>query len=79
MAMDMKTKAMEQYEGFDQLLALSQQAITDANDVMNEFEIKYILGQDTDYDGFVTRWLAAGGQQLLDEAKEQWTAMGVMP
>jgi hypothetical protein len=41
-----------------------------------EFTIRYILGQTSDYDGFVRQWLASGGQALLDEAAQQLRGYG---
>lgn len=78
MDMDLKTVSMPKYKADGQLLILDQQAINDANDVVNEFEIKYILGEEDDYDKFVERWLKAGGQKLIDQAYEQWKALGLI-
>jgi putative aldouronate transport system substrate-binding protein len=58
------------------LLNLNSDRTTTTNTLTNEFTIRYILGQDTDYDGFVRRWLAAGGQALLDEATAQLKGYG---
>ena len=37
-----------------------------------EFDFRYATGETSDYDGFRERWLAAGGQQLLDEPEVQF-------
>jgi ABC-type glycerol-3-phosphate transport system substrate-binding protein len=60
------------------LLNLNNDNSQQANTVVNEFAIQYILGQTSDYDGFVRRWLAAGGQALLDEAAQQLKGYGVI-
>lgn len=49
---------------------------TTLEDLCNEFEIQYLMGETTDYDGFVEDWIAAGGQQYMDEAKAQFTELG---
>lgn len=50
------------------------------NDKRSEYEIKYIMGEveEDSYDDFVAEWIAAGGQQYLDDAKTQFTAYGLM-
>jgi putative aldouronate transport system substrate-binding protein len=58
------------------LLNLNADNQTQANTVQSEFAIQYILGQTSDYDGFVRRWLASGGQALLDEATQQLRGYG---
>jgi hypothetical protein len=58
------------------LLNLNAANVTQADTVQKEFTIQYILGQTTDYDGFVRRWLAAGGQALLNEATTQLRGYG---
>jgi hypothetical protein len=60
------------------LLILNTDIAAQAQTVADEFSIQYILGQTTDYDGFVRRWLAAGGQALLDEATQQFRSYGVI-
>jgi putative aldouronate transport system substrate-binding protein len=58
------------------LLNLNSDNTTTTDTLTNEFTIRYILGQDNDYDGFVRQWLAAGGQALLDEAAQQLRGYG---
>ena len=43
-----------------------------------EFDFRYATGETSDYDGFRERWLAAGGQQLLDEAEAQFRNFGLI-
>jgi putative aldouronate transport system substrate-binding protein len=61
-----------------QLLNLNREVSASAQTVYDEFIIQYILGQTTDYNGFVQRWLAAGGQALIDEATQQFKSYGVI-
>jgi hypothetical protein len=61
------------------LLNLNTDNSVQAGAVENEFTIQYILGQTTDYDGFVKRWLSSGGQALLDEAAAQLKGYGRIP
>jgi hypothetical protein len=58
------------------LLNLNSDNVAQANTVSSEFTIQYILGQTSDYDGFVRRWLSSGGQALLDEAAQQLRGYG---
>lgn len=48
------------------------------NTLLNEFEYRYITGATDDYDGFVREWLAAGGQELLDDATVQFKQIGMI-
>lgn len=73
-----KYEAAEFFPTDNQLLALDVDATTETNRVLAEFEINYILGNDMDYDAFVQRWLNAGGQQLINEAKEQFKEYGLI-
>jgi putative aldouronate transport system substrate-binding protein len=58
------------------LLNLNSDNQVQANAVNSEFTIQYIMGQTSDYDGFVRQWLASGGQALLDEATQQLKGYG---
>jgi ABC-type glycerol-3-phosphate transport system substrate-binding protein len=58
------------------LLNLNSDNTVQAKAVESEFAIQYILGQTSDYDGFVRRWLSSGGQALLDEATAQLKGFG---
>lgn len=77
---EMQTKYIndEFYPTDYQLLALDLDATTETQRILDEFEINYILGNDMDYDAFVQRWLASGGQALIDEATEQFKEMGII-
>lgn len=74
--MEKSTQSFEYYPDDHYLLVFDSQMLVDCEAVKNEFEIKYILGQTDDYDGFVQQWLATGGQAMLDAATEQFKAMG---
>ncbi|MDR1904046.1 MAG: extracellular solute-binding protein [Treponema sp.] len=58
------------------LLNLNSDNVAQADTVYKEFTIRYILGQTSDYDGFVRQWRASGGQALLDEATQQLRGYG---
>jgi ABC-type glycerol-3-phosphate transport system substrate-binding protein len=60
------------------LLNLNNDNSVSAQAVSDEFSIQYILGQTTDYDGFVKRWLTSGGQKLIDEAAQQLKDFGII-
>lgn len=77
-AMGAQLAALPKYSNEGTLLNLNNDNTQQAAAVENEFAIQYILGQTTDYDGFVRRWLAAGGQALLDEAAQQLKGYGVI-
>lgn len=68
----------EKWSNEYQLYAADSTLKTKVNDMLSEFEIKYIMGETTDYDGFVEEWLAAGGQEYLDAAKEQFITLGLI-
>ncbi|HJA94124.1 MAG TPA: extracellular solute-binding protein [Candidatus Eisenbergiella merdipullorum] len=46
--------------------------------LLQQFEISYIMGENSDYDGFVNEWLSSGGQDLLDGAEETFKRLGLM-
>jgi putative aldouronate transport system substrate-binding protein len=77
-AMGAQLAALPHYSGEAALLNLNNDNTQQAASVQSEFAIRYILGQDTDYNGFVRRWLSAGGQALLDEATQQLKGYGVI-
>jgi hypothetical protein len=66
----------ERYPADSSMLNLNSDNQTQADTVNSEFTIRYILGQTSDYDGFVRRRLASGGQALLDEAARQLKGYG---
>jgi hypothetical protein len=77
-ALDMSNVVMAQprYSDVSYLLNLNNESKNQAQAAVDEFSIQYILGRTTDYDGFVRRWLASGGQALLDEAASQFKTFG---
>jgi hypothetical protein len=68
--------AAPRYSDDRTLLNLNTDNTAQAGTVYQEFAIQYILGQTSDYDGFVRRWLSAGGQALIDEATQQLRGYG---
>jgi len=78
MRLDRETMQMPANPNDMAMLSLDPQIVSDLNTLQNEFDIKYILGGDKDYDGFVKQWLASGGQTLLDEATKQFKAAGLI-
>ena len=42
--------------------------------IRNEFIIRYIMDQDSDFDGYVVRWIQSGGQELTDEVNAWYEA-----
>jgi putative aldouronate transport system substrate-binding protein len=77
-AMGAQLAVLPKYSDEQFLLNLNNDNTQQAAAVQSEFAIQYILGQDSDYDGFVRRWLTAGGQALLDEATQQLKGYGVI-
>jgi putative aldouronate transport system substrate-binding protein len=78
MELDSQVTSAQRYPNDATLLNLNYENQTQAKTVADEFTIQYILGQNSDYDGFVRRWLAAGGQALLDEATQQLKGYGII-
>ncbi|XID90209.1 extracellular solute-binding protein [Paenibacillaceae bacterium WGS1546] len=76
--LDEKAKGFTVSPNYNDLLELNPQLISDVGRVTEEFQIKYILGKETDYDKFVDSWMKAGGKQLLEEADKQFKAMGLI-
>lgn len=50
----------------------------DSANMINEFTLNYIMGNDTDYDGFVQRWLSAVGNDLVENARTTWQYYGLI-
>lgn len=71
MPLKFKAEELPANENIQQLVNFDPQNKSDADQVMNEFDIKYVLGEDTDYNKFKDRWLKQGGQALLDQVTEQ--------
>ena len=70
--------ALPTYPRYDLLLALDPTLVEELNVMQAEFDFRYTTGETSDYDGFRERWLAAGGQQLLDEAEAQFRNFGLI-
>ncbi len=66
------------YQMLDPLMVFDPMDVDATNKVWSEFYVNYLLGKDTDYDKFVTDWLAAGGQKMLDQGTEQLKAIGMI-
>lgn len=66
----------ERYSSESRYLNLDSSVLEEANLVMDEYTIKYILGEKDDYDGFVASWLASGGGELQEQATEQFRNWG---
>jgi hypothetical protein len=73
-----KVDGAPRYSGDSYYLNLNNDNQVQAQTVYDEFVAQYLLGQTRDYDGFVRRWLAQGGQALLDEAAQQLKSYGVI-
>ena len=71
-----QANAMERWSAESQFLALDATTLSEVDMVLQEFAINYIMGADTDYEAFVSRWLDAGGQDLLDDVTEQFIQWG---
>ncbi|MFB9276770.1 extracellular solute-binding protein [Cohnella cellulosilytica] len=78
MRLDLEAMKMPANPNDMSVLSLDAQLKSDLETMQNEFDIKYILGGTSDYDGFVQQWLASGGQQLLDQATEQFKQAGLI-
>jgi ABC-type glycerol-3-phosphate transport system substrate-binding protein len=59
-------------------LSLDPTTNMDVQNVTNEFEIKYVLGDVDNYEDFRKQWLSVGGQKLLDQATEQFREKGMI-
>ena len=66
------------YPRYDLLLSLDPTLVEELAGMQAEFDFRYTTGETSDYDGFRERWLAAGGQQLLDEAQVQFRNFGLI-
>ena len=70
--------AEETYAPDAYFLHLDQTLAGELDTMLAEFEYKYIVGETDDYEGFMNEWLAAGGQELLDEATAQFKSLGMI-
>lgn len=78
MDMDGRAVKMPAYPNYEAVLNLDPQIRSDLDKMLNEFDAKFVLGEATDYDAFAKQWLAAGGQKLMDDATEQFKAVGMI-
>ncbi|OXS54203.1 hypothetical protein B1A99_26800 [Cohnella sp. CIP 111063] len=76
--LDEKAKGFEATKNYNDLLELDPQLVSDITKMTEEFQIKYILGKETDYDKFVANWKKAGGERLLEDAEKQFKAMNLI-
>ncbi|MCU6711977.1 extracellular solute-binding protein [Paenibacillus sp. J5C_2022] len=76
--LDEMARSFADSPNFNDQLKLDPQLVSDVSKMTEEFQIKYILGEKTDYDQFIEDWLKAGGQKLLDEAESQFKSMNLI-
>jgi len=74
--LDSTTLSFKRYSNEPAMLSLDPNNTSNAKDVLDQFEIKYILGETMDYEAFTNEWLASGGQALLEEAEAQFKKYG---
>lgn len=75
-ALDAEMTNMPTYPNISGLLNLDPQLSSDLGVLQSEFEIKYILGEVSEYDDFKNNWLKQGGDKLLKQAEEQLKEIG---
>ena len=69
----------ETYNSEHRCLVLDAKTNADATNIYNEYVIKYILKESNEsYASFQKRWLDGGGQNLLDQATEQFKTYGYL-
>lgn len=62
-----------------ELLSFDSRTLKILTDLQSEYEIRYINGREEySYEEFQRKWLNSGGQALLDSAKEQFIAAGLI-
>ena len=66
------------YPRYELQLTLDPTLVKELSVMRAEFDFRYATGETSDYDGVRERWLAAGGQQLLDEAEAQFRNFGLI-
>lgn len=76
--LDTEALGYERYSGEWLKLTLDANTVQACDDLLREFQVKYILGQTSDYEAFVSTWLERGGQELLEEATEQFKELGLI-
>ncbi len=78
-AAENKVKTFPKYRNYNDLLNLDIGTVANLKKLQDEFDIKFIVGRDNDYEAFKTAWLKNGGEQLLADAALQFKAAGVIP
>ena len=66
------------YPRYDMLLKLDPTLAEELAVMQAEFDFRYATGETSDYDRFRECWLAAGGQQGLDEAEALFRNFGLI-
>lgn len=77
-AAEEKVRGFEKLQNYNDLLNLDATTVSNLQKLQDEFDIKYILGKETDYEKFVDTWLKNGGQKLVDDAAAQFKALGLL-
>lgn len=75
--MEAISKKYPAYTNLNALITLNPQITSDLEKMVREFDIKYILGNTDDYEGFKANWLKKG-QALIDEATTQLKTQNVI-
>lgn len=73
-----KWATLDKYAQDYMLLSPDPTVQEESNRIISEFEINYILGNDTNYDGFVEQWKSVAGETLLADAEETFKAYGLL-
>lgn len=76
--LDTKSANFPKPTNYSDLLRLDVQKLSEVSRIVEEFEIKYILGDEDDYDSFVQNWMNQGGEELMKSAEEQFREMGII-
>lgn len=68
----------ETYSNEYQLYSADPTLMANLEDKLNQYTIQYIMGEvsEDSYEDFVADWLDDGGQEYLDDAKEQFIDLG---
>lgn len=75
--MDKACAQLPTYGSEGQIITLDAKILDELSKLQAEFDYKYIMGQENDFDAFKEKWLKAGGQQLLDDATKQFAELGL--
>jgi putative aldouronate transport system substrate-binding protein len=77
-AMDQKIIEADKYPNIKDLLVFDPKDSDATFKLWSQFYVNYITGKDTDYKGFVEKWLKVGGQKMIDEGTVQLKAIGII-